>query len=163
MNIAMSLYALKIASIARELTTVDKSLESLVMHVRFLATKCVADNLDLGTVNELRHEALRVKGRLADMASSLESAKRAGRRVDNGHQSVASARGMVRHVDQHLLTLERELGRLSTAVECHINEPGRYGDGALTTAPLVELYSFLQTALELLHKTVERRRHARRG
>ena len=154
----MSLDSLKVRSAARELTHLDKALDGLVQHVRFLASRCVADHLVLGTVNDLRADALRAHGRLAEISQTLSAAARRDHtlaRVD-----VASTRGMARKIDERLLELEGELHALSTAVERHINDPGRYGDAAATGLPFLELCSCIQTVLELAKTVLERKARA---
>lgn len=129
-----------------------------MLHVRFLASKCVADTLTLNSVNELRMEAGHVHGRLIHLSSVLTSAKRAGHSVSNGAAMIASTRGMGRKVDRQLAELERELTALSSAVESNLNKPGRYGDGAATGLPMLELLACVQTVLELAETILERRR-----
>jgi hypothetical protein len=159
----MSLSSLKLQSLSTELPQLDGAIQRMTLHVRFLTSSAeqIEERVLLETVNNLRRQVLAFGGRIEEVDGEIETIKRSGIRGDaNAQARLANARGLSVRIDRSLLKLDAELQALTTKADERLNAPGRYGDAATVTGPIVDLVNMLQNVAEIVTKLLSRRKHS---
>ena len=156
----MSLNNARLASLSTELPQLDGAIHRMTLHVRFLTSSAeqIEERVLLQTVNELRRNVLEWGQRIEEVKGEIEGIKRSGGREPASQGRLANVRGLSTRIQRSLLKLDGELQGLLDTAQTRMNAPGRYGDAATVTGPLVDLFNMVQNVAEIVTKVLGRRK-----
>ena len=157
------LQSLRLRQAVAELRKLDRQLDerNTQPHVSFMRSS--AANFDarelLRLATELQSETLALGLRASALGSgkSYSAGSRPPQEVAPGRYTpssggeVAEFRTLLSKVSRRLNALATDLSAFSMEANAKINDPGRYGDAALSN-PVNDLFSFIQGILDLIRK-----------
>jgi len=131
-------------------------------HLRFLGedSNCLDARDVLRLSSELRREVARIRCRAAICSQRVRSAARSagpppreltpGRFSPSAHGRVADARAWSRKVQAELNSVQQQLDALGGKASRRLNDPGRWGDAAVSGIPMVEVVRMFNEVMKLL-------------
>jgi hypothetical protein len=153
-----------LAKLERELLQIRAAAQHCRQTIRTLSIGLAGLPVDdrdvLQMTAELRVSAETLKVRLGAVNAATPGMSRAVHRRGSSSSfgRLGNVRGTSRQVEKELTSLHDELTGLQRDVSGKVNDPGRWGNAALVSGPLVELIGLLELVIELFGKHIEKQK-----